>query len=163
MWKLTCLAFALCLVVSGCKSEEPIAVVAPDYLISAYGSGVPTANLPDTDLLDDPGNRALLCACVGGTTLSELTRLAIDSLDQRLDRLCDGHVLVREGSAIRPGFPMLTGAVRRQLDSIADFIAAPLVEPVGAMLKDMRSSEAVTDENLFFPPFLSLQKSYVWV
>lgn len=149
MWKQICILGTLCLAVSGCTVDEPVEVIAPNYLISAYGSGVPTANLPTTDLLDDPENRALLSSCVGGTSRSELARLSIDSLDQRIERLCEGHVLLRDDSVIRPAFPMLTGTARRRLDSIADFIAAPLVEPVRALLNDMRSSEAVIDDNLF--------------
>lgn len=149
MWKRVCLLGILVVYICGCAGEKTSAPIPPDYLISAYGSGVQTANLPHTDLLDDPVNRLILSTCAGSADMSKLTKLPIDSLDRRLELMCDGHVLTREGSDFRPAFPFFAEAERVRLDSLADMLAERLVEPVTEMLDDMRSSDSFPEEEQF--------------
>lgn len=128
------------LAVSGCATDRPDEAGTPDYLIMAYSGGVLTAGLPRTSLLDDPVHRAILNACVSGASLADLTRLEIDSLEERIDRLCEGRVLACEDSVFRPRFPFFTGTDRARLDSTAAAYADGLVEPVSDLLEQIRLS-----------------------
>jgi tetratricopeptide (TPR) repeat protein len=149
MLKWVPVLIAWCLCIAGCAGDGPPVAESPDYLIMAYGSGVATPGLPNTNLLDDSANQSILRACLDGSSFTELNRLPFDSLEQRIDRLCDGRVLIREDSILRPGLPVFADDRQRRLDSIADACADQLVEPVVDLLDDMRSSDATVGDDLF--------------
>jgi tetratricopeptide (TPR) repeat protein len=143
---LLCMACLICL---GCTSDEPGETKPPNYLIMAYSAGEATAGLPHTDLLEDPQNQSLLRACSQGASLRELTRLPVDSLEQRMDRMCRGSVLNCEDSVYRPTFPLFAGADRDRLDSIADWYANQLVSDVRLLLEEMGSCGDVKPDERF--------------
>ena len=142
MYNVTYVVFAVLTIAlvdfSSVLAQESGGTKPPDYLISAFSGGVATADLPRTRLLEDRSNQSILRACLDGANLKELTKLGIDSLEERVDKMCNGNVLKCEDSIFRPMLPVFAGAKHEQLDSIADMYASQLADPVRLLLKEIR-------------------------
>ena len=121
----------------------------PDYLISVFSSGKTAPDLPLVSVLHDRTNQTILRACSVGASLEALASLGVDSLEQRLDRMCKGKVLRRPDSVYLPMAAFFTGARRERLDSIAGSCASKMADSVEVLLNDMRASDFVRPAGLF--------------
>lgn len=100
-------------------------------------SGRPEANL---ELLQSSGNNLIANACIEGASVTQLEKLKIPDLKQRLQVLTEGHVLKLAEGIYTLSFPVISGHVRVELGRIAHKKAASLAPAVAVMLGQLRDA-----------------------
>jgi hypothetical protein len=88
----------------------------------------------DWGALSDPKNDALLRACLHGATRSDLARLPLADLQERLTRLEKGKVIRQSDGRYLLNFPVVVGAARVRLASFVHPVAIELLPAVRQMI-----------------------------
>ncbi|HEY6944637.1 MAG TPA: hypothetical protein VI431_05810 [Candidatus Acidoferrum sp.] len=87
--------------------------------------------LPDMRLFQDVTNNAIGLQCVRHSLISDLKKLGIPDLEQRLDALTKGNAIaLREGNCSLT-FPVIVGPQRERLQALVQPVAAELAPQVG--------------------------------
>jgi hypothetical protein len=99
--------------------------------------------------LNDPGNDAILRACVGGAASPDLAALKIGDLDERLTRLEKGKLIQRSGGGYSLQFPVVVGEAHARLQAPIRVAAARMVPAVEEMIKEIKTRLPGHEEMLY--------------
>src|SRR5579864_6884426 len=103
-----------------CFAVERTSIQIYNEASSFSGECVKNGHCADIRLFSDSVNNRIGNACISGCSRSELNRLGIADLDNRLQKLLDAHtVIVRDGKYYL-GFPTLTGKKRDEVSAIVN-------------------------------------------
>lgn len=92
----------------------------------------------DWEALNDPHNNSILKACLNGVARSELEKLNIKDLDERLEKLQTGNLVVRQEQTYRVAFPVVLGQERAQVQKIAEHTAQAVLPSAHNIMKIIR-------------------------
>ncbi len=120
-------AAALSLACSACSGGSPAVPADIRDATSNFSGGSDVSRMPRFRPLQDSVNNLLARACVAGTGISELERMGVADLHERLDTLVAARVIRLDGRRCEPGFPVFLGTRRAQLTREADAAAARLL------------------------------------
>lgn len=92
----------------------------------------------DWEALNDPHNNSILKACLNGVERSKLEKLNIKDLDERLEKLQTGNLVVRQEQTYRTAFPVVLGPERAQLQRIVEHTAQAILPTANNIMKIIR-------------------------
>jgi tetratricopeptide (TPR) repeat protein len=98
--------------------------------VTGFTGGATLRPAPKTSLLRDSSNNVIANACIHGASRSELSKLNLPDLDDRLQKLVAGNVLVLRGDNYFIAFPVITGDDRVRLAATVDSVASSLTPRV---------------------------------
>ncbi|MDH5714847.1 MAG: hypothetical protein OEZ30_04720, partial [Candidatus Aminicenantes bacterium] len=88
-----------------CTQNKPL-IDFSQGLIGVSGNG------PDQSLLYNKENNLILNHCIEGATLPELRTLKLPQIEQRLEALSKGKLIIKERDIYRLTFPVIRGSDR---------------------------------------------------
>lgn len=101
---------------------------------------VKSGHCADIGLFSDSVNNRIGNACISGCSRSELTRLGISDLDNRLQKLVDANTLIVRDGKYYLGFPALTGKKRKKVAAIVNRTADRIAPRVTVMVDQIRAA-----------------------
>jgi hypothetical protein len=116
---------------------------------STFSGSGQERSLPDMRLFRDATNNSIGLACMRHAPISELRKLALQDLDQRLAALSKGNVIALGGGSCSLTFPVIVGAQREQLQSFVLPVAAKLAPQVAQMAVHIRAAVPDHPEMVF--------------
>ena len=108
--------------------------------VTGFTGGATLRPAPETSLLRDSTNNGIANACIHGATRSELSQLNLQDLDDRLQKLVAGNVLVLRDDRYFIAFPVIAGDDRVRLAATVDSVASSLTPRVIPMLDQIRQA-----------------------
>jgi len=105
--------------------------------------------LPDMRLFRDGANNRIGLACIRRTPISELRKLGLPDLDQRLEALIKGNTMVLRDGSCSLTFPVIVEAQREQLQTFVQPVAARLAPQVAQLASRIRAVVPDNPEMVF--------------
>lgn len=125
-----------------CTQNKPLIDFSQGF-IGVSGNG------PDQSLLYDKENNLILNHCIEGATLSELRKLKLTQIEQRLEDLSRGKLLLREGDTYRLTFPVIQGSDRVFLSKEAEQTAEKMLPTVRHIVQELKTELKGKEESLY--------------
>ena len=107
--------------------------------VSFSGSGQERP-LPDMRLFQDATNNAIGLQCMRHSLISDLKKLSILDLEQRLDALAKGNAIVLRDGNCSLTFPIIVGPQRDRLQDLVQPVAAKLAPRVAKFADRIRAA-----------------------
>jgi hypothetical protein len=130
----------------GHAHQSPDFSLYDNRILFAAGGGV---SLPDMKLFRDPLNNQVGLACLNRPPLSQLDRLAIPDLAQRITALEKGSDLKRRDGRCELTFPVFAGPRRRELQSLVDNTAGKLLPQMEQIRRQLQNKLETRQDMLF--------------
>ncbi|MDH5405059.1 MAG: hypothetical protein OEX80_00775 [Candidatus Aminicenantes bacterium] len=108
-----------------------------------------SGNGPDQSLLYNKENNLILNHCIEGATLPELRKLKLPQIEQRLEELSRGKLLLREGDTYRLTFPVIRGSDRVFLLNEAEQTAEKMLPAMRHIVQELKEELKGEEESLY--------------
>ncbi|MFB0518041.1 MAG: hypothetical protein ACETWC_02030 [Acidobacteriota bacterium] len=125
-------------------------------LIGVSGNG------PDQSLLYDKENNLILNHCIEGATLTELSKLKVPQIEQRLEELRRGKLLLKEGDIYRLTFPVIRGSDRVFLSNEAEQTAEKMLPTMRHIVQKLKAELKGEEESLYHITWSVVMDSYMF-
>src|SRR5579864_3344313 len=144
-----------------CFAAERTSIDIYNEASSFSGECAEGGHCADIGLLSDSVNNRIANACISGCSRSELTKLGISDLDNRLQKLVDANTLIVKDGKYRLGFPALTGKARNEVAVIVNRAADRIAPRVSVMVDQIRAA-VPRHEDIVFHLLWSRVMDEVW-
>ena len=106
---------------------------------STFSGGGQARPLPEMRLFRDVSNNAIGLACLRHPPISDLQKLGLPDLNERLAALTKGNAIALRDGSCSLTFPVFVGAQREQLQSMVQPVAAKLAPQVARFADRIRA------------------------
>lgn len=142
------------------QDQKPTGFSLYENEVSFSGSGQERP-LPDMRLFQDATNNAIGLQCMRRSLISDLKKLGIPDLEQRLDALTKGNAIVLRDGSCSVTFPIIVGPQRDRLQDSVQPVAAKLAPQV-AKFADRISAAVPNHADVVFHLLWSRVLDDVW-
>ncbi|TKJ32872.1 hypothetical protein CEE39_04810 [bacterium (candidate division B38) B3_B38] len=108
-----------------------------------------SGNGPDQSLLYNKENNLILNHCIEGATLPELRKLKLPQIEQRLEELSKGKLIIKEGDIYRLAFSVIRGSDRVFLSKAAKQTAENMLPTMRHIVQELKEELKGEEESLY--------------
>ena len=125
-----------------CTQNKPL-IDFSQGLIGVSGNG------PDQSLLYNKENNLMLNHCIEGATLPELRKLKLPQIEQRIEALSKGKLIIKDGDIYRLTFPVIRGSDRVFLSNEAEQTAEKMLPAMRHIVQELNAELKGEEESLY--------------